>query len=98
MDTSPADDLDAALEDAPTSAEVRIKSDAARGLVKTAGTVIRQGRATSAIGQEVSVQVRTGSLPSLRIGASITVDGEAYLVREILATETGLMTTIRCTR
>lgn len=46
----------------------------------------------------VVVAVRTGSLPGLASGASITVSSIAYVVRQAFALEDGAITRIECTK
>lgn len=50
------------------------------------------------LSRSIVAVVKTGSLPALRTGAAVTVDGTAYTVRRWLEMEHGALTRIHCVR
>jgi hypothetical protein len=72
-----------AFEHSPGSVVVTLGSDSTYGLVRCGGVNVlaeQQGRELSS--SSLTVLIATGTLAGLEAGASITVGGTAYLVRE----------------
>jgi hypothetical protein len=88
-------DLDAILTEA--GEQVVLGPDTAYGIVRRPdASELEASGAGSLIARQVVVTVRTGALTALATGATITVGGTAYRVREHLAVEHGVKTQIHC--
>lgn len=88
-------DLDALLSEA--GEQVVLGTDTTFGTVRRPSALeLEAAGAAGLIARQVVVTVRTGSLPGLVTGATISVGSASYLVREWLATDHGALTQIYC--
>ena len=88
-------DLDAILAEA--GEQVVFGPDTAFGIVRRPSALeLEAAGAAGLVARQVVVTVRTGSLPGLSTGATISVGAVTYRVREWLATEHGALTQIHC--
>src|SRR5512138_1255710 len=88
-------DLDAILAEA--GEVVVLGPDTTHGIVRRPdASELEASGAGSLITRQVVVTVRTGALTALATGATITVGGTAYRVRDHLAVEHGATTRIHC--
>jgi hypothetical protein len=92
-----ADDIAAILADlaaAGGTVTVTIGASTVTGLRDREAVEILGGDMPGPVGVEESVHVQSGTLSGLVSGASITVGGTAYVVREVLVYGDGAMTRV----
>lgn len=91
----PSSDLDAILAEA--GEQVVLGPDTTFGIVRRPdASELEAAGAGAIIARQIMVSVQTGMLTALATGATITVNGTNYRVRDHFAVEHGAMTRIHC--
>lgn len=77
--------------------DVTLGASTVRGVVDQTDEGTLQGSGPAAMIEEsIVVTVQTGSLPGLAVGSSITVGGDAYVVRDRRKIGDGALTALYC--
>lgn len=87
-----AADIDLILAD--TGVDVVLGVTTVKGLLDIADESLLQGQAADFLGQTMLITVKTGALPGLAEGSSITADGIACRVMRVQRTDDGALTSI----
>lgn len=90
-------DIQAMLDDLERSGatiDVCLGSTTVLGLWDHEALEVLGGEMPGAIANDLAVHIATGSLPGLRSGSAITVNGTPHIVREILPYGDGAMTRV----
>ena len=74
--------------------EVTLGATTVHGVLDRGALELLQGEMPGVVAADEIVHVPTGSLPGLASGASITVDGVAYVVLKVMPYEDGAMTRV----
>lgn len=77
-----AADLDAALQAASGASAPNVVAGAASCFGVLRRTPFRDGETMSVIGEEITVTIRDGAIPTPNNDTSVTVNGDDFLVRD----------------
>lgn len=91
------EDIAGLLDEPGIGVDVTAGEATTKGILDTADEELLRGEGTHLIGKGIVVTLKTDSLPGLKIGDPITVDGRAYVVRDKLQTGDGALTRVLCT-
>lgn len=85
-------DITAMLDELGVS--VTLGANETKGLVDYADELLLESDVSASIGRMLAVTIKTGSLPGLAVGSTLTVDGSAYKAREVLRIGDGALTRV----